>query len=144
VKIVDANVLLYAVNEDAPHHQVARGWLDAALRGREVVGFAWLVLLAFVRLSTRRDLFPRPLAGEEAMDVVDGWLAQQGSVVVHPTPRHAGILRSLLAPFGTAANLVNDAHVAALSVEHGADVVSFDTDFSRFSGVRSSMPRRQP
>ena len=139
--VVDANVILYAVNEDAPQHERARGWLDGALAGREPVAFAWVVLLAFLRLATRRDLFPRPLRPEEAAGVVELWLSAPAAVVLHPGPRHVSLLRGLLTATGTAANLVNDAHLAALALEHGADVVSFDRDFGRFEGVRWSVPR---
>lgn len=140
MKIVDANVLLYAVNRDAPLHARARRWLDGALGGGETVGFAWAVLLAFLRLATRGDLFPRPLEPDQAFRVVEAWLGAPRAVVVHPTARHLQILRGLLEPFGTAANLVNDAHLAALAVEHGATIVSFDRDLGRFPGVRSEEP----
>jgi len=140
MKVVDANVLLYAVNADAPHHRTARRWLDAALNGTESVGFAWVVVLAFLRLSTNASLFPRPLAPDDAFNVVEAWLDQPTAVVLQPTPRHADLLRGLLEPLGLAANLVNDAHLAGLAIEHGAEVVSFDSDFSRFRGVRHRIP----
>ena len=133
-------MLLYAVNEDAPLHGPARAWLDGALGGTEAVGFAWIVLLAFLRLSTRPDLFPRPLEQDAAFDVVGAWLDAPATVTVHPTARHFEVLRGLLGPVGTAANLVNDAHLAALSVEHGATLVSYDRDFGRFPGVRWEQP----
>jgi uncharacterized protein len=140
VKLVDANLLLYAVNEDAPLHGAAVTWLDPALAGREAVGFGWAVVLAFVRLSTHPGLFPNPLTPEQAFDVVESWLAQPASIVVDPTARHLGVLRGLLTQLGTAANLVSDAHLAALAVEHGAEIVSFDADFARFPGVRWRRP----
>jgi uncharacterized protein len=140
VNLVDANVLLYAVDEDAPLHSPAISWLDPALSGREAVGFAWTVLLAFVRLSTHPGVFPSPLDSEQAFDVVESWLDQPASIVVDPTVRHLSVLRGLLAPLGTAANLVNDAHLAALAVEHGAEIVSFDADFARFAGIRWMRP----
>ena len=140
MKIVDANVLLYAVNEDAPNHRLAREWLDAALSAGEAVGFAWVVLLAFLRLSTRAGAFARPLTLEDATGVIEAWLGQPAATIVEPTPRHLGVLAALLAPFGTASNLVSDAHLAALATEHGAEVVSFDADFSRFNGVRWRSP----
>ena len=74
MKIVDANVLLYAVNESSSRHDVSRRWLDGALSGDATVGFAWLALIAFIRLSTKPNLFPRPLEPEEALDRVDAWL----------------------------------------------------------------------
>ncbi len=140
MQLVDANVLLYAVNEDAPQHDAARRWLDGVLAGAEPVGFAWVALLAFLRLATRAGLFPRPLSVDEAAGVIELWLEQPAAVVVHPTARHLGLLRGLLAESGGAANLVNDAHLAVLALEHGAEVVSFDRDFERFEGVRRRSP----
>jgi hypothetical protein len=135
VKLVDVNLLLYAVNEDAPFHREAKEWLEGVLSGRETVGFSWSVLLAFVRLSTRPVLFPHPLDVEQAFDLVESWLAQPCVTVVHPTRRHLAILRSLLRPLGTAGNLTSDAHLAAIAVEHGAELCSTDRDFGRFAGV---------
>lgn len=140
MRIVDANVLLYAINTAAPHHDRARAWLDGALAGRERVGFAWTVLLAFVRVSTHPAVFTRPLSAAQATDAVRGWLAQPAAVVVEPTPRHADLLAGLLAEAGTAANLVGDAHLAALALEHDAVLVSFDNDFARFVGLRREVP----
>ena len=140
MKVVDANVLLYAVNRDAPHHLSARKWLDGALSGDEAVGFAWMVLLAFLRLATRQGIFPRPLTLEQAAGVLEAWLTRPVAVLVEPTSRHLGVLSGLLEPLGTGGNLVADAHLAALAVEHGAEVVSFDRDFSRFPGVRWRTP----
>jgi toxin-antitoxin system PIN domain toxin len=140
VRIVDANVLLYAVNTAAPRHAEARAWLDAALAGREPVGFAWTVLLAFLRLTTHPAVFPRPLAVGEATEIVRAWLAQPAAIVVEPTPRHADVLAGLLAETGTGANLVGDAHLAVLALEHDAVLVSFDADFGRFAGLRRETP----
>ncbi len=140
MNLVDANVLLYAVDEDAPLHSPAIGWLDPALAGREAVGFAWTVVHSFVRLSTHPSLFAKPLTPDQAFDVLESWLDQPASMVVDPTIRHLSVLRGLLTQLGTAANLVNDAHLAALAVEHGAEIVSFDADFARFPGVRWHRP----
>ncbi len=140
MKLVDANVLLYAVNSDADHHERSRRWLDESLSGEDTVAFAWIALLAFVRLATREGLFPHPLSMDAAMDRVDAWLSAPSAVVLEPTIEHGRVLRSLLAPLTTAGNLVNDAHLAALAVEHKCDIVSFDNDFSRFAGVRWREP----
>lgn len=140
MRIVDANVLLYAVNEAAPQHERARTWLDAALNAQESVGFAWMVVLAFVRLSTHPAVFPRPLSVGDALGCVRDWLAQPAAIVVAPTSRHVDILAGLLNEAGTAGNLVSDAHLAALAVEHDAVLVSFDADFGRFRGVRWRLP----
>lgn len=144
MRLVDANVLLYSVNSDAPHHERSRAWLDAALSGSETVAFAWIVLLAFVRLTTKEGLFPSPLTTEEALDRVDSWLGAAPAVVLEPTPDHASVLRRLLWETGTGGNLVNDAHLAALAIEHRCGIVSFDNDFGRFSGIEWSEPDLGP
>jgi len=141
VKLVDANVLLYAVNESDPRHATTRAWLDGALNGAAPVGFAWLALLAFLRLSTKPGLFPAPLSAEEALARVRDWLAQPPAVVLEPTGRHLDVLAGLLLPLGTGGNLTSDAHLAALAVEHGATIVTYDPDFARFSGVRWEEPK---
>jgi hypothetical protein len=135
VKIPDANVLLYAIDDTSARHAGARAWLDSALSGSEEVGFAWVVLLAVLRLTTKHAVFTKPLRPSEAFDIVDGWLEQPCALVVHPTTRHAALMRGFLAAAGTAGNLTTDAHLAALSVEYGARIVSYDSDFARFPGV---------
>jgi uncharacterized protein len=140
VNLVDANVLLYAVNEADPKHEQSRAWLDAALSGRETVGFAWTVLLAFMRLSTKVGLFPDPLAVRDAMATVREWTEQPPSVIVEATPRHLELVSGLLVTAGTGGNLVSDAHLAALALEHDATVVTHDTDFARFTGLRWHAP----
>jgi uncharacterized protein len=141
VKLADVNVLVYAVDEDAPQHGAARAWLERALSGTETVAFAWHALVGFVRVATHATPLERPLSPDEAIDIVEGWLAQPPAVIVHPTDRHPAVLRDLLEPLGTAGNLVPDAHLAALAIEHGAELVSFDNDFSRFPGLRWTDPR---
>ncbi len=140
MKLVDANLLLYAVNEDAPLHLKARPWLEAVLCGKETVGFAWTVLLAFLRLSTRAAVFPQPLSPEESLDLIDSWLSQPSSAIVHPGEGHLRILRDLIPPLGTGGNVTSDAHLAALAIEHGAELCSCDSDFSRFPGLRWQDP----
>lgn len=132
----DANVLLYAHNSVEVHHATAREWLDMALSGSEPVGFAWLVLLAFVRISTGTTAFETRLSPQQALRVMDSWLAQPNAVVIHPTERHPAILRELIESAGAAGNLTNDAHLAALAIEHGATLASFDGDFHRFEGLK--------
>ena len=143
MKLVEANVLLYAVDESAPHHAVAKPWLERQLSGVETFGFAWAVLLAFVRLTTNPRVFAAPLTAEEALDLVDEWFDAPNTTVVHPTDRHSALLRELLSSLGTAANLTSDAHLAALSIEHGAELSSGDSDFARFPRVRWLNPLRR-
>ncbi len=136
MKVVDANILLYAINEDAPHHEAATHWLQSALTSGETIGLTWPVLLAFLRLSTRSAVFPRPLSAKDALRLVGDWLALPQVVVLQPTHHHYRILRDMLLPLGTAGNLTSDAHLAAVAVEHGAELWSSDNDFSRFPSVR--------
>lgn len=140
MRIVDANVLLYAVDERSHHHETARDWLDESLSGEEAVGFAWIVVLAFWRMSTSPRIFSTPLTVEQAHGLIEAWLSRPNAVVVEPTSRHLGVLGGLLEGTGAAGNLVNDAHLAALAVEHGATLVSYDGDFARFAGVRWQLP----
>lgn len=144
MKIVDANLLLYATDRRSPRHEAARPWLERQLSGDETIAFAWVVLLAFLRLSTNPHVFDRPLTPGRALDTIDGWLGQACAVIVQPGDRHAAVVRQLLDPLGTAGNLVNDAHLAALAIEHGAELSSCDSDFSRFSGLRWTNPLGSP
>lgn len=140
MNIVDANVLLYAVNESAGRHHEARGWLDGALAGGSTVGFSWVSVLAFVRLSTKVGLFPSPLPVDGALDRIRAWLGQPTSVVLEPTARHLDVLAGLLGAVGTGGNITNDAHLAALAIEHRGEVVTYDSDFGRFPGVAWRSP----
>lgn len=138
--LVDANVLIYAVNSQAPHHERARAWLDGALAGNESVGFPWAVLLAFLRLSTSRAVFDRPLTADQATGVIRAWLGSPNAITIEPGRRHLESMAALLATAGTAGNLVSDAHLAALAIDDDAVLVSFDTDFARFAGLRWEQP----
>jgi uncharacterized protein len=140
MKLVDANVLLYAVNSASEHHRASLRWLDNSLSGSDGVGFAWVPLLAFVRLVTKDGLFPSPLSPEAAIGRVTDWVSAPSAALMNPTPRHAEILTRMLADVGTGGNLVNDAHLAALAVEHRSDIVSYDSDFGRFEGIRWHRP----
>ena len=138
--LLDANLLIYAINEDAPLHRKAKSWLESAISGPGTVGFSWNVLLAFLRLTTRPGLFRNPLSVETALDLIASWLDQPSVTVIHAGPRHLRVLRELLLAMGTGGNLTSDAHLAALAIEHGAELCSSDTDFARFPGLQWSNP----
>jgi toxin-antitoxin system PIN domain toxin len=140
MRIVDANVLIYAVNSAAEHHHASRRWLDRALSGAEIVGLAWVPLLAFARLTTKHGLFPSPLHPAAATAQIRDWCAAPSAVIVNPTARHADVLSTVLARVGAGGNLVNDAHLAALAVEHRASIVTYDSDFGRFDDIRWDTP----
>jgi toxin-antitoxin system PIN domain toxin len=138
--LLDANLLIYAVNEHAHLNRKAKSWLQSALSGPETVGFSWIVLLAFLRLTTRPGLFQNPLSADAAFDLVTSWLDQSSATIVHPGPHHLRVLRELILPLGTGGNLTSDAHLAALAVEYGADLCSCDSDFARFHGLKWRNP----
>lgn len=138
--IVDANVLLYAVDSAGAHHEPSRSWLDAALGGAEAVGLAWISLLAFIRIGTNPSILASPMTVDDATSQVETWVGAPAAVLTAPSARHAGLLRGLLRDTGTVGNLTTDAHLAALAIEHGAEIVSYDRDFARFPGVRHRLP----
>jgi toxin-antitoxin system PIN domain toxin len=140
MKLVDANLLIYAVNSDLAHHPKARHWLEGQLSDGASVGLPWVVVLAFLRICTSARVFERPLTGAEAMAIMDDWLSRPGVRTIAPGPHHWPVLRELIAASGTAGNLITDAHIAALAIEHGAVVYSADNDFKRFAGVRHVNP----
>lgn len=142
MRLVDANVLLYAVDRNAPRHRAAKRWLDDALSGNETVLLPWLSLLAFIRLTTHARVFDRPLSPSQALEIVDGWLSAPNALTPEPDARHSQRLREILdAAGGHGGNLVNDAHLAALALQYGAVVETFDNDFSRFGAVRWETPQ---
>lgn len=140
MRLADANVLLYAVNADSEHHEAARTWLDRGLAGGDTVGLTWPALTAFLRLATKVSLFPRPLEPQDALDQVRVWLDAAAAQLVQPTPRHLDVLDRLIRASGSGGNLVADAHLGAIAIEHRAEVVTYDGDFARFPGVRWQRP----
>ena len=142
MKVPDVNLLIYAVDRRSPLHKTAVHWWNGLLSGTETVAFSWNVLLAFIRLTTNPRVVQSPLSPDEALDYVDRWLAQSVATVIEPTRRHASVLRDLLGGVGTAGNLVSDAHLAALAIEHGAELCSADRDFGRFPGAALGESRR--
>lgn len=140
MKLVDLNVLLYAINRSAEHHEKVRAWWESALGGVEPVGLAWMVIGGFLRLSTRVSVFPNPLSVEQACGRIDRWLAQPTVRLVRETDEHWTHMRRLLIATGTGGNLTTDAHLAALAISHGATLCSCDNDFARFPSLQWSNP----
>ena len=138
--LVDANILLYAEDRLSPRHAAARSWWDAQLSGAAPVCLCWTVLGAFLRISTNPRVFEHPLALEPAIARVQRWLDQPCARMVHPTERHWTVFRKMLLEGQAVANLATDAHLAALAVEHGCELMSTDADFSRFPGLRWRNP----
>jgi len=140
--LVDANLLVYAWNADDARHDEARLWLQERLAGIEGVGLPWASLLAFVRLTTNPRIFPAPASVAAAWGQVEEWLARPNVFVPEPAARHPAILAALL-PVVDRANLVPDAHLAALAMEYGLLLCTTDHDFARFPGLRWTDPIAQ-
>lgn len=132
----DVNVLVYVVNEDAALHERVAGWWGGLLAAGTPIALTDMTLLGFLRISTHPRLLPRPLTAEQALDQVAEWTAMVQARLVRPTARHWDLVDSLLRRAGVAGNLTTDAHLAALSIEHGVTIASGDTDFARFHGIR--------
>jgi uncharacterized protein len=137
----DVNTLLYAVNSASHQHRLALVALQEGFAGPRGVGFTWVVLLAFLRLSTRNGIFPKPLSVDDALAVVERWLDHPQSQMVNPGEQHYEILARLLQGAGVAGNLTTDAHLAAVAIEQDATLLSFDRDFARFEGLRWALPK---
>lgn len=144
MRVVDINLLLYAVNRDGPNHAAAKSWLEGALSEEETVAFPWVVILGFLRLSTNPRVFPQPLEAHQALAVMDGWLSRPGVENLDPAPDHWRLLKDLLGEAGTAGNLTTDAHLAAIAIGHGAELDSTDSDFARFPRLRWINPLQPP
>ena len=140
MKVIDLNLLLYAVNRDSPRHSDAKTWLQEAMSGEERIALAWTVLLGFIRLTTSPRILDHPLSVDDALRTIDLWLAQPSVSALEPGDSHWIILRELLVEAGAAGNLTTDAHLAALAIEHGAELCSTDADFARFKRLRWTNP----
>jgi uncharacterized protein len=146
VILVDANILLYAEDNKSSLHVPARRWWDQRLSGSSPVCLCWPVLSAFLRIATNRRIFQHPLSLEEGVNRVQSWLDQPCVRVVHPTEKHWQFFRDMLTSGKATANLVADAHLAALALEHGCELNSTDADFARFSRLtwRNPLEDRGP
>lgn len=134
--IVDANVLLYAVDSNSPFHEPSREWLEDALNGERRIGLPWVSLSAFLRISTHPRASEEPLSPTEAWEFVSDWLDAEPTWIPQPTSRHADVFRRLVVDGDLRGNLVTDAYLAALAIQHGVGVCSADSDFARFREIR--------
>lgn len=140
--LVDTNLLVYATFAEDPVHQQARAWLDDRLKGAARVGLPWSSLVGFVRIVTNPRIFSEPASIHDAWRRVTNWLDCPCVWVPSPTERHREVLGRLLVAGKITANLVHDAHLAALAIEHGLTLCSADSDFARFHGLRWQNPLR--
>jgi toxin-antitoxin system PIN domain toxin len=134
--LLDANLLLYAVHKGAPQHEAAAEWLTEQLNGPRRVGLPWQSLTAFLRISTHPRAFKRPLTPATAWERITDWLSAPVAWIPQPGPAYAQTLGELVTTHEVHGNLVTDAQLAALAIEHGITLYSTDTDFARFSRAR--------
>jgi uncharacterized protein len=134
--IIDANLLLYAYNADAPQQAAAAQWLAKLLESGEIAALPWVTVWAFIRISTNPRVWANPKPAKEAFAIVAEWLAQPGVVPLQPGPRHGEILEKLVCEYGATGPLITDAVLAALAMEYGASLASTDQDFRRFPDLR--------
>lgn len=133
--IVDANLLIYAVNADAPDHGSARKWFEKLLSSTENVGLPWVVIMAFIRLTTHPKILQSPLSTADALAYVNDWLRQPNVALLHSSEQHWPVFNQLLEHSGARGNLTTDVHIVALAIENGAAVYSADYDFRRFPEI---------
>lgn len=138
--IPDVNLLVYAHNRAAREHASARAWWEDLIEREQPVGLPWAVMLGFVRLVTHPAVLVTPLAPGDALTYVRGWLNQSNIRIVEPGPRHLDLLGEIFRATGVAGSLTTDTHLAALAIEHQAELHSNDADFARFSGLRWRNP----
>lgn len=144
MKLLDANILLYAYNHDSEHHDACRQWLEQAINGPETVALPWQTLLAFIRIATNPRAMKRPLSGAEACGIVQSWLAQPSVTILSPSDRYWDLLNGLVVEAKVSGPLVTDAALAALAIENGATLCSTDRDFRRFRGLKLLDPLVSP
>jgi len=140
VIIPDINLLVYAYNSDAPHHEEAREWWESCLSERQTVGIPWVVALGFVRIMTSRVVLTDPMDPVEALAHVRSWLERPQAHLLVPGPRHLEILIEIMRAARASGRLTTDAHLAAMAIETQAELHSNDADFSRFPGLRRVNP----
>jgi toxin-antitoxin system PIN domain toxin len=138
--VPDTNLLVYAHNRAAAGHDRARAWWEGVIDQERSVGLAWAVALGFVRLVTHPAVLVAPLPPLDALAYVRGWLEQPGVRIIEPGPRHLDLLADLFGSTGVAGSLTTDTHLAALAIEHQAELHSNDADFARFPGLRWRNP----
>lgn len=138
--VVDITLLLAAVNTRAPMHKAARHWWEQQLNDGTEIGLSWLVVLGFIRLTTNPKIMPEPLLLADAIAMVDEWFRRPNVRTVTVTPQHWNILQNMLHAVGHGAALTMDAHLACLAIEHDAEIVTLDDDFSHFPGLKWRNP----
>jgi uncharacterized protein len=140
VIVPDVNMLVYAYDSTSTFNERSKAWWEASVSGGESIGLTWEVILGFLRLVTHPRVFTNPLAVNDALTIVESWLDQPSVTLLDPTHRHWPVLKQLLGTAQVGGKLVGDAHLAAIALEHRAQLITNDRDFERFAGVASHNP----
>ncbi len=140
MKLLDVNVLLAAHRTDHPQFGTAKPWFDELIRTAEPFGAPRSVWASFVRLSTHRRVFSTPTSVSAAFGFATAVIAQPRYVGIEPGAGHERIFQRVCADADCSGDLVADAFLAAIAIEHGCDLVSFDRDFARFQELRWERP----
>ncbi len=137
MKLLDANVLLYAYNADSPHHAACRAWLESALNdAEETVAFPWQSILTFVRIATNPRAVKKPLTSEAACGFVRQWLEHPNVIALGYGERFWPLFCDRVTEAKVSGPLVSDAALAAVASEQGATFCSTDNDFRRFGKLK--------
>jgi len=140
ILLTDVNLLLYAYNAGAPQHSAARRWLERSIAGTDLFALSWQTIIGFIRIGTNHRALQQPFSLQEATQIVNEWLEQESVTILVPGSKHWSILTEFLINGQARGPLAMDAHLAALSVEHGATLCTTDKDFSRFNGLKTLNP----
>lgn len=138
--VIDANVLLYAHDSSDPRHKAAARWFEATIGSTEAVAFALTTVLAFIRLSTDPRVYAVPIDVPRAIELVESWLRRDNVHLIGPTDAHWRTLLDLAVAGQARGPQVMDAHLAALTIEHGATLATVDRGFSRYADLRTIDP----
>lgn len=138
--VVDANLLIYASSEASPFYPAASDWLVSVLSADEPVRMPWSSIHAFLRVATHPSLSDPPMTSARTVEIVHSWLSHPNVTIIEPGPNYWPILHRLVLETPARGNLITDAHLAALAIEHDATVYTTDRDFRRFRGVRVTYP----
>ena len=138
--VPDINLLVYAYDRESPSHAKASRWWDDLLYGNETVGMPWAVTAGFIRIITNPRILASPLPPLEAVEHVEDWLSRPHIMPIDPGPAHLRYFRQNIEAAGVGGDTVPDAHLAAMAMEHNAELHTYDRGFARFTGLKWRNP----
>lgn len=140
MRLIDANLLLYAYDSQAPLHPAARRWWETTLNSPDPVYLAWSTLVAFLRITTHPHVMTTPLTIKQSVDIVDSWLERPTVYPLGAGPGHWSTFKQKLIESQARANLVTDTHLASLAIDNGLILSTHDRDFTRFPRLKVEFP----